>query len=161
MTRFLLFIALAFIAGCSHATPLTAPTQKPDPSQITYTINLPDAHLVVKLQADNPNGVLMPPLTAQELWDYTAAYGGSPNVYFGETAPWQGSNCAGVPVPGLAEYMNTGIVVAPHAIAALETFTSLDWPNIGLSPNVTYEWVGRFAYAQVGSLASYGVSACK
>ena len=156
--RLTMIVLLALVVGaCSRS--IVSPTPAPvtiAPTLITYTINVPDAHQAVQLQAQYPDGVQIPPIDAQHQWDYTAIYHGSPNVYFGETAPWQGYDCSGKPVP-ISEYMNTGIVVAPRAVAAVETFTARDWPNIGLSPDVTYGWLGRFAYAMS---ATFTASAC-
>lgn len=111
---------------------------------MSFDINIPDPGLAVRLRGQYPDGVQMSPMSAQRTWDYTKEYGGSPNVYFGETSP----KC---------EYIRAGIVVAPRAVAAVDTFTSLDWPGIGLVPGDTYRWLGRFAYAEIPPVGSYKI----
>lgn len=146
MTR--LYSALILIlltAACSGnatrpSTSTNAPTAAPMLT-MAYAINIPDATVVARANGEYPNGVLMGPAQAQAQWNYTSAYGGSPNVYYGETSPCH-------------EYPGVGIVVAPYAAASQPTFTAATWPSVAKA-GVTYQWVGRFAYAAVAPAGSY------
>lgn len=149
MRTYTLAVIVALVAAltvaCTGSKDLTGPSTVSLPTQtrfLTYDINIPDPKLAVQLRGQYPDGVQMSPMSAQRVWDYTQAYGGSPNVYFGDTSP----RC---------EYIRAGIVVAPRAVAAVDTFTSLDWPGIGLEPGTTYRWLGRFAYAEIPPAGSY------
>lgn len=137
------FVALLAV-GCASSP--AGPTALPAPVaalQMDYDINIPDLLALQGLKAQYPQGVHVPPAAAQARWDYTAAYGGSPNVYLG-------------PVSGpCQQYYNTGIVIAPVKVAQLPTFTAEDWPGIGLEPGRVYEWVGRFTFAQAAPAGSY------
>lgn len=144
----LIGVACLTLAGCNHVSPV-APTVVPvPPSQVTYAINIPEVLLAHSLAAQWPNGIRLSPLDAQRQYDYTATYKGSPNVYYGETAPM------------VCTYENAGIVVAPRTIAGMSQFTALDWPGIGLDPGITYEWLGRFAYAEPAPIGSYVPGIC-
>lgn len=136
-------VSMAACAGSGNnlAGPSTVSVAK-QVRPMAFDINIPDPALAVRLRGQYPDGVQMSPLQAQRTWDYTSAYGGSPNVYFGETSP----KC---------EYIRAGIVVAPRAVAGADTFTSLDWPGIGLVPGDTYRWVGRFAFAEIPPPGSF------
>lgn len=138
-----LVCALASSVGCtsSPTSPTTTITAKPATSEIGYAINVPDSAVVASLIRTYPNGVKMSPYEAQARWNYTAAYGGSPNVYYGESAP----HC---------EYVGVGIVVAPMHVATMNEFTSADWPGV-LEIGLTYAWVGRFTYTAVPARGSY------
>ena len=120
--------------GASPTQPTPIPTTR---TLISYTINVPDAQLVLRLNGQYPDGVYVAPITAQAQYDYSAAYGGTPNVYAGERSP------------ALNTYLHTGIVVAPESAASKDVFTGADWPNLfGDRPTDEFAWVGRFAYAQ-------------
>ena len=118
--------------------PPTQPTSVPATrTLISYTINMPDARLVLLLNAQHPDGVYLAPITAQATYNYSTVYGGTPNVYAGEQSP------------ALNTYFHTGIVVAPRTAASKAVFTGTDWPNLyGDRPTDEFAWVGRFAYAQ-------------
>lgn len=140
MKRILLLLAVAATA-CAGPAPLApARANGPDVIDITYAINIPNPVTVQALVAQFPNGVRTPPTEAQRVWNYTANYGGTPNVYFGAMAP------------PLGTYVGVGIVVAPLAIASKEHFQASEWPDAyGQSrPNTAYEWLGRFVYTAFG-----------
>lgn len=136
----LLIVAAAWMTGCQSVTAPTAAASVPAIRQVGYDINIPNIQTVLDLQRRYPGGTSMPPLTAQNTFDYTHEYGGSPNVYFGEVAP----KC---------EYILVGIVVAPLGVAGMQTFTSRDWPV--MEPGYTYEWHGRFVMALPAPLGTY------
>ena len=146
--KYLLIITTLVMGACSYTKSGTAPSPVVTPQSITYAINIPDPIKARALVDAYPNGVLEAPRQAQNDWNYTATYLGSPNVYYGELAP---PNCT---------YPGVGIVVAPQAVASVETFTSLDWPNIGLEPNVTYQWLGRFVYTAPADPSTYHPGKC-
>lgn len=123
----MLALTLATIA-CGHNP--TGPSEAPAPQVIQYAINVPTVALQQQFNGEYPNGVSMPPIQAQNIWDFRDAFGGAPNVYFGPTAPSFGS------------YNGIGIVVAPVAAASKQTWTAADWPAIGAGT-----WLGRFAVA--------------
>ena len=135
LLSFVLLSALVTV-GCAGnpAAPSTAATSAtPSMQMMDYTINVPTSAVLVAMRTAYPNGVLMAPVAAQQQFDYTTAYHGSPNVYAGETAP------------ALGTYPGASIVVAPYAAASAPTFTSAQWP---LYPaGVTYQWHGTFALA--------------
>lgn len=137
----LVCVSLILAACSSSPTGPTTLTAKPALRELDYDINIPDITTTLALQRAYPNGTQTPPVIAQGRWNYTAAYGGSPNVYYGEIAP----KC---------EYFRVGIVVAPYRVASMETFTSSDWPGV-LEAGVTYTWVGRFVFAKVAPPNSY------
>lgn len=140
------------IACSSPAAPTSPTTTLPPPApalrELAYDINIPDVALTLSLARTYPNGVRMAPIAAQARWDYTAAYGGSPNVYFGEVGP----KCQ--------TYFGTGIVIAPLGVASQAVFTSAEW-NV-VEPGFTYAWVGRFTYARVPAPGTYRLDpACR
>ncbi len=142
-------LAVLLVAGLSGActthntlAPEPVPAPYAVPSDLTYAINIPDPSVVFDLLKIYPDGVHTSPIEAQRRWDYTATYHGSPNVYFGATAP----QC---------QYPGVGIVVAPYSVAALLTFTAADWPGIGLERGLTYAWVGRFVYTRAAAPGEY------
>lgn len=141
MFKFISILTLCMLVACVSHPPL-GPLPSEEPTPITYTINIPDIYTFHSLSVSYPDGIKLAPLDAQRQYDFTNVYG-SPNVYYGESAP----NC---------EYINTGIVVAPHAVAGMVSFTGHDWPNIGLDPLVTYIWLGRFAYTLPASAFQVG-----
>lgn len=142
-------VCLLLSTACSSsptAPATTLPKPAPVVREVSYDINIPSLTLAATLTRTYPNGVRMAPLSAQRQWDFTAAYGGSPNVYYGETAP---APC---------QYLWTGIVVAPLRVSAMDTFTAQDWPGLW-EPGFTYAWVGRFTYSAVGVAAPAGSGA--
>ncbi len=134
---------LALLVQACSSSPLgpTVLTQKPAVRELDYDINIPNLSVVAALREQYPNGVWTNPVAAQQRWNYTAAYHGSPNVYYGETAPCR-------------EYQRVGIVVAPLHVAAMDTFTAADWPSV-LEAGFSYAWVGRFTYTAVAAPGSY------
>ena len=145
--KFIWIMVVLVMGGCSY-TKSTGPSPVVAPQSITYAINIPDPIKARALVGAYPNGVLEAPRQAQNDWNYTATYLGSPNVYYGELAP---PNCT---------YPGVGIVVAPQAVASVETFTSLDWPGIGLEPGITYQWLGRFGYTAPADPSTYHPGKC-
>lgn len=139
--------ALVIVLSAAACSTPTAPTTVEPAAQleITYAINISDLAESLRLKQQYPNGVRMSPVEAQARWDYTAAYGGSPNVYYGATAPCH-------------EYIRVGIVVAPYGAASSEPFTAAQWPGIGLDPTVPYYWIGRFEYAALPQPGSYTIN---
>lgn len=109
--------------------------------EVSYDINIPFRDVANSLKATYPNGIRMAPFEAQRQFDFTAAYKGSPNVYYGEVAP----HC---------EYPGVGIVVAPLHVASLAEFISSDWPGL-FEPGFTYIWVGRFVYTAAAAPGTY------
>lgn len=128
-------------AGCSK--PMMGPTEVPKAAvrTIGYDINIPDVRVVNTLKGYYPGGFEGPPLEAQARWNYTEAYKGTPNVYYGDIAP----KC---------EYHFTGIVVAPFRVAGMQQFTSKDWPG-PLEPGIVYSWLGRFTYTAIADPSTY------
>lgn len=140
-----LIIVAALASACGAHSPTAPAPVAPAPvvlHEMSYDINIPNAKIVFDLRFAYPQGIHTSPLDAQARWDYTFAYGGSPNVYYGETGP----HC---------EYVRAGIVVAPRSVAGLLTFTAGDWPGIGLEAGVTYTWVGRFVFTATPAPGSY------
>lgn len=127
--------------GCSR--PPLGPSETPKPAirTIGYDINIPDVRVVNDLKGHYPEGFEGTPLEAQTRWNYTAAYRGTPNVYYGEVSP----RC---------EYRLVGIVVAPFRVAGMQQFTSKDWPG-PLEPGITYSWLGRFVYTAIADPSTY------
>lgn len=140
---FALVAALLLFAGCSHESPIAATgVQALGVRDMAYDINIPFPGTAHALQGTYPTGIRIAPLDAQRAYDYTAAYLGSPNVYFGETSP----RC---------EYPGVGVVVAPRSVAAMPQFTARDWPGLVLDASVTYVWVGRFVYTAPADPSTY------
>ncbi len=136
MTLGLLVLMLA--CGCStQSSPsVTAPSEVV--TTIQYTINIPFQLTAQELQRQFPHGVDMAPIQAQVTWNYTAEYRGAPNVYWG-------------PVPPPAEtYQNTGIVVAPVAVAQQLFFLPSEWPGISLAGDKV-TWKGWFVFTRAAS----------
>lgn len=136
-----LLALLVVVSACggSPTTP-TAIVSAPALREIGYAINIPSPTIAAALQRAYPTGVRVPPVQAQIQWDYTSAYGGSPNVYFGEIGP----RC---------EYPGVGIVVAPLTAATVDRFTAADWPM--LEAGVTYTWIGRFVYTAAAAPGTF------
>lgn len=133
-----LAIVAAVCVGCSSPTAPSAVRQ----SDLDYTINVPRSDLAKTLQAAYPDGVRMAPVTAQDRYNFTPEYHGTPNVYAGPTI-------AG----GLRTYSNTGIVTAPYAVASRDVFPATAWPDeygrpFGGDPSVEFSWVGRFVFTE-------------
>ena len=145
--KFMWIMVVLVMGGCGYTKSGTAPSLVVVPHAITYAINIPDPIKARTLEDTYPNGILESPLQAQHDFDYTATYLGSPNVYYGELAP---PNCT---------YQGVGIVVAPHGVAGMETFTQLDWPGIGLEPGF-YRWLGRFVYTAPADPSTYHPGKC-
>lgn len=131
-------LGLLFVS-CASRGPVAPTPATPTIERITYTINVPLPELYRTLADSAPHGILLNPIEAQARYDFSAAYGGSPNVYYGELAPPVG------------QYQNAAILVAPRSAASKDTFTSADWPGlVALRPGVTYGWIGFFEYTQPG-----------
>lgn len=149
--RTLTFAIVALLSiCCSHQGSLVAPEPitVPQTIVITYAINIPIPLMSAQLQQQYPTGVAVSPIEAQGVWNYTCEYAGTPNVYWGPTAPPSGV------------YTGVGILSAPANAAAHETFTGADWPaiNVGYASTQPYRWTGLFAYARpAGDLPAYGV----
>lgn len=145
MRRYIAIVAL-LCASCAELPTAPAPGAAPVSSErhvaLTYAINIPDPTTAQALITAHPIGVAISPVDAQAQYDFTAAYGGTPNVYAGRSAP------AGT-------YFSAGIVTAPYAIASVASFHAYEWPDqYGQSPaGVIYDWLGRFVYTMVGSAA--------
>lgn len=123
--------------ACSKFPIAPSMLSNPTEREMDYDINVPSPQLANQFRNQYPNGVRVGPIEAQSTWDYSNEYGGSPNVYFGETSPDQ------------LNYQFTGIVVAPFTAASKNRFTWRDWPSLhGLERDVTYVWVGRFTFSQ-------------
>lgn len=138
-----MFVAL-FTIGCSHgALEPTAPEKPKAQLEMSYAINVPVLADLQAFRGQFPDGVHLSPVAAQGRWDYTNAYGGTPNAYYGATAP---------PCPN---FFNTGIIIAPYAAASKDLFTAADWPGIGLEAGLTYAWVGRFTYSIPAPASTY------
>lgn len=144
MRSLTLAIVAVLASACSSTHAGTAPTPVKVVTDMDYNINIPDPHTFTSLVGAFGARVPIAPLDAQRQWDFTATYGGSPNVYFGDTAPHCG------------QYTQTGIVVAPRAVAGMAQFTAADWPTLtGLEPGVTYRWVGLFVYSRAAAPGTY------
>lgn len=135
--------------GCAQQGPMGPSTIKPARPNVPvgFDINIPESKITAVWWVQYPNGIKISPVEAQRKWDFTAAYGGTPNVYYGPSAP----KC---------EYQMVGITVAPYSVASMLTFTSADWPIF--EPGNTYEWVGRFVTALPArpDQTLYGVPGC-
>lgn len=145
----LVFAVLACAAcGSSPAGPTTivAPAAH---LEMDYDINIADLGQASALRLQYPHGVEIAPYAAQQRWDQTVAYGGSPNVYYGPIGP------------PLQTYQGAGIVVAPLKVAQMATFTADDWPGIGLEPGAVYVWIGRFVYTQPVPLGTCNPNWCR
>jgi hypothetical protein len=139
--RLLALILPLGLAACSGspAAPTPArvpPAAGPTLATFTYTINIPDRALTQQLLTAYPTGRLLSPVAAQAAYDFTEICHGYPNVYYGALAPADGS------------YYMGAIVVAPYAVASVETFPASAWPNEygQFAANTTYQWLGRFVY---------------
>lgn len=134
----LALVACLGVWGCTSGP--ASPTPETPPKAIRtvgYDINIPYVAVVMVYRMAYPDGFRGTPLEAQTRFDYTSAYHGSPNVYYGEIAP------------GVCQYQMTGILVAPQTVAGMVQFTSKDWPV--LEPGYTYTWRGNFVVALVGN----------
>ena len=129
--------------ACSQASLAPTPEAPHVVRQMAYSINVPSFAIQSALSAQNGGTVRIPPLDAQQRWDYAAAYGGTPNVYLGE----QATPCQ--------NFLGTSVVIAPRGVAGLPTFTSLDWPGAHLDAGVTYEWIGQFVFTRVAALGEF------
>lgn len=139
-----LIAALVSLACSSPASMPSSVKAAPVFRDMDYDINIPFPGIAHVLQSDYPNGIRIAPMEAQRAYDYTAAYLGTPNVYFGETAP----QC---------QYPGVGIVVAPRAVASVAQFGARDWPGLTLDAGVTYVWVGRFVYTAIADPTTYTI----
>lgn len=137
-----LLLVCLFCVGCGAVPVAPTPATVP-PTPFAYAINVPDTQLAQTLRAYYPQGVHVSPIEAQAHFDYTATYGGTPNVYYGPVAP------------PCQSYVNTSIIIAPQGAAGKRTFTSVDWPGAHLDSGVTYEWVGGFEVAYPALPGSY------
>jgi hypothetical protein len=102
--------ALLLTIGCSSPThPTTTARSSVEPLRtpitITYAINIPYADAAHALEAQHPDGVNLSPVQAQETFNFTDAYHGTPNVYYGPLAPPVG------------RYVFVGIVVSSFCSA--------------------------------------------
>jgi hypothetical protein len=139
--------ALLLTIGCSSPThPTTTARSSVEPLRtpitITYAINIPYADAAHALEAQHPDGVNLSPVQAQETFNFTDAYHGTPNVYYGPLAPPVG------------RYVFVGIVVAPRAVAERQQFLQREWPDgcgRQYPGDTVCAWLGRFAYAAPGS----------
>lgn len=135
--------------GCSQQGPMGPSIVKPARPNVPvgFDINIPESKITQVWAIQYPNGIKISPVEAQQKWNFTAAYGGTPNVYYGPQSP----KC---------EYWMVGITVAPFSVASKLTFTSLDWPIF--EPGEVYEWVGRFVTALPArpDQSVYGVPGC-
>ena len=129
--------AILFLTTACSSNPVTPTTITPAkvPQAVQYDINIPFNNVAMNLKLQNPSGIFLSPIAAQQQFDYTTAYGGTPNVYAGETQP----KCP--------PYLGAGIVIAPRRVASIPEFKGTDWPGIGLDPGTTYQWLGHFVYA--------------
>lgn len=139
----MIVIAALLTAACSSN--LTGPTtiQAPKVTNIPigFDINIPDIAVVQRMKLTYPQGITISPIEAQRKWDYTAAYGGTPNVYAGTVSP----HCT--------PYVMTGIVIAPLAAASALNPTPGQWSV--LEAGQTYEWVGNFVYTRIAQPGTY------
>lgn len=145
----LILCAVLGSLGCSQQGPMGPSTIKPARPNVPvgFDINIPTSKITQVWAIQYPNGIKISPVEAQRKWDYSAAYYGTPNVYYGPQAP----KC---------EYWMVGITVAPLSVASKMTFTSSDWPIF--EPGYTYEWIGRFvtAFPAGPNQTIYGVPGC-
>ncbi len=133
-------VALATACSSAPTGPTAEAPKAPTVKTLGYDINIPVLADAMRLRDQYPAGIAIAPIAAQERWDYTRTYQGSPNVYFGPTGP-------------LCEYVYAGIVVAPYQAASKDTFTSADWPT--MEAGVTWQWVGRFVYTMAAAPGTY------
>ena len=137
--KFIWIVCALALTGCSAmkggpTSPTITPPITPPVEVFSYDINLPCSLCVQVENTTYPSGFPASPAEAQSTFNYSGAYGGAPNVYYGPIAPPDGM------------YAGVGIVVAPTAVSDEETFTHAEWP---VCPS-TCRWVGRFVYAQIG-----------
>jgi hypothetical protein len=141
MTKLSTLIAALSLVACHQLTPAapTAPQAAQKVVVIPYDINVPDPITAEGLTAEFPSGVYISPVQAQKTYDFSWAYGGSPNVYAGTTNYNQ-------PIKGVSF---AGLVYAPYVAASHEEFNDCDWPTEygQCDPTLTKEWLGRFTYA--------------
>lgn len=131
-------LLLVTVGACASPTGPSATTFSLVRRDLTYAINIPDPQVAETLRRVYPDGIHTSPVDAQNRWNYTDLYHGTPNVYAGTSV-----------TGGDHTYDYAGIVVAPYHIAAMAVFPASAWPNeYGQSEaNVEYAWLGRFAYA--------------
>lgn len=130
MKQFIVAIATA-TAACGSSPVAPAPVQPRQLLAVSYDINIPVVAVADQLNGAFPQGISVTPVQAQHDYDYTAVYGGTPNVYAG-------------PSVDASRYLSAGILVAPLAAASKMRFTSADWPDAGLRDDADYTWVGHF-----------------
>ena len=119
-------------AGTSPIAPTIAASPVPVVHDLGYAINVPEPILAQQLLTAHPDGVRIAPIAAQLAWNYTAAYGGSPNVYLG-------------PIGQATNYLGASIVIAPAQVAGEAVFDGAEWPP-AFTAGEKYAWVGRFVY---------------
>lgn len=136
MKQVLLGLLVSLTLAC-NALPVAPTPEQRALIPVAYDINVPAVSYVQRYTESWPNGVFLSPVEAQHDYDFTASYKGTPNVY------------AGTQSPACNSYNGVGIVIAPLSVASVRTFTAAQWPTLtGLDPTATYQWVGRFVYAQ-------------
>ena len=132
----LILALLGAMAAACNGAPTSPSLAQPVTATLGYTINVPNVATAAALRNEFPQGIALAPIAAQARFDYTSAYHGSPNVYYGATAP----------DPSI--YHLTGIVVAPYAVANQAEFFGREWASAGLDALTLYRWVGTFEYAE-------------
>jgi hypothetical protein len=146
MRSTVIVIALSTAACAVQPTGPSEIKKAPAIVEMAYAINVPVLADLQVYRSQFPGGVRLSPIAAQSRWDYTRAYGGSPNVYYGNTAP----KCQ--------NYFWTSIVIAPYGAASKDAFTSVDWPNAGLDQGVTYAWSGYFTYSRAALPSEFTIN---
>lgn len=141
MKHMIVIVALLTAACSSNLTGPTTILPVKAATPIGFDINIPDIAVVQQMKLTYPHGITISPIEAQRKWDYTAAYGGTPNVY------------AGMASPHCTPYIMTGIVIAPLAAASSLNPTPSQWS--ALEAGQTYEWVGNFVFTRIAQPGTY------